>query len=116
MSSSPRFGLKQLFHVTALVALFAFGIAVAKDDLQTGAMIALSATAAILASVFLRISRQVWVGMAVGIPLSAIWYWWSDTYNKVHPADRFFEFVIYTTWFSVFGITIAILARAVRRK
>jgi hypothetical protein len=115
MSSTPRFGLRQLFQITALVALFAFGVAVAETDTQTGTMIALFATALILASVFLGIGREVWIGMAVGFAMSTIWYWWSDTGNRVHPADRLFEFVVYATWFSVFGITITIFARAIRK-
>lgn len=76
MSASPKFGLRHLFTVTALVALFSLGIAVANEDAQTGTMITSFATALVLASAFLRISREVWVGMAVGLVLSAIWYWW----------------------------------------
>src|SRR5688572_28027272 len=113
MPVAPRFRLMQLFKITALVALFAFAVAVGNEDTQTGTMIALFATALILASVFLGISLEVWAGMAIGVLLSAIRYWWSDSYNQVAPPDRLFEFVVSAIWFSVFGGTVAYAARAI---
>jgi hypothetical protein len=116
MPTSPKFGLRHLFSVTALVALLAFGIALVNEDAQTGMMISLFATALVLASLFLGILREVWAGVAVGFVLSAICYWLRDSSSRVHPADRLFEFVMYTIWFSVIGIGIAIIARAIRAK
>ncbi len=105
-----KFRLKVLFKVTALAALFAYGVAVAKADVQAGCMIALFAAGLTLATLFLRIPSVVWLGMIGGFVLSAIWYWWSDTYHEVVPADRFFEFVVSAIWFSIIAGISAVAA------
>jgi hypothetical protein len=78
-----------------------YGVRVSIEDLQTGSQIALSAIALALAAQFLRVPLDVWAGMAVGFVLGAVWYWWSDTYHQVVPADRLFEFVKSSIWCSV---------------
>jgi hypothetical protein len=55
-----RFRLMALFKLTALVALFAFGVSVERVDWQTGVQIKLFAVGLILAWLFLIF--QLWCG------------------------------------------------------
>ena len=69
-----------------------------------------------LAMYFLRIPKIVWIGMAGGCLMGAIWYWWSNRYHQIHPADRMFEFVVLTVWCGISAGGAAFVAWAIRRR
>ena len=85
-------------------------------DGQTIAMITLVAIGFALTMLFLDIPRAGWIGAAGGFFAGTAWYWWADTYDQVHPADRMFEFVILTFWCSILAGFVAFIAMAILRR
>jgi hypothetical protein len=111
-----QFRLTQLFKITAIVALIACGLGIAREDMQTGAQISLFAFALLLGTLFLRIGPAIWIGLASGFVFGAIIYWSTDVYNETVPADRLFEFVRLTIWCSILtAIPINLAARILTR-
>jgi len=97
-----QFGLRSLFVLTFVVALYSSAVAAESDDVRF--FLLLMATFVLVGIFGIRYNRAAWLGFFIGGAVGFVWWWCADHIEPFLDRDARFYLVVYASLLASAGM------------